>query len=365
MPRLLDKLDAATGGTPEVVDDVDYLVLNPSPAQLIGPDGRYTAGWISSFDGDPNFEATSALKLAFQQWIHLSFDTPDHFLVCNIADLTRASNVALQVVEKRTGRFAQGSVTRIGPLNQMAITDGYRRFSDPQSGSFVALSEDLRCFAFSLHVDGLHLSGQARTVLGPPLVQVTRFQRYRGSLQWYGALEVQFATLTTDGEVFSIPPGTMGTYDRTLGHQRGLQNWNWVAAAGWARDEQDGSRVPFAIQVAQDREQARPWVNARKYAVWIGGRLYKIPEAVFSYRYTDPATRETTDWTIQSPASDPRWLSLHFVPRYHRREQKVRWLIRADFNQYYGVLSGRFGLHGRSWVLEETFAVTEDSLLEL
>ena len=101
------------------------------------------------------------------------------------------------------------------------------------------------------------------------------------------------------------------------------------------------------------------------FAARIGGHLYKTPEAAFRYSYTDPTTRETTDWTTQSPRSDPRWLSLRFVPRYHRREQKVRWLIRADFTQYYGVLSGRFGLDGRSWSLEETFAVTEDSLLEL
>jgi hypothetical protein len=366
MPRLIDKLDAAAGRTPELLDEVDYLTQRPSPEVLIGPDGRYDAGWLSSFDGALNFAASSATDLAFQSWIHLSFDTPEHFIVCNIADLARAGNVALLVVEKATGRFHKGSVTRQFPRNSLTTAEDYRRFADPESGSFVAISEDLERVQFSLHVEKLHLSGQATVAVGPALVQVTRFQRGRGSLQWYGALSLDFATLSVDGAVCVLPQGVLGTYDRTIGHQRGLQSWSWLAAAGHATCEQTGERVPYAVQVAKDREAARPRVDSRKYAVWVGGVLYKIPEVDFVYEYTDPEARETTGWRVESPdLGGVRWLSLDFSPRYHRRERRLRWLVQADFNQYYGELSGRIGVDGRVLRLEETFAVTEESLLEL
>lgn len=367
MPRLFDKLEAATGRTPGALDDdVDYLSQQPGPEALIGADRRYRAGWFDRFDGQINFDDSSALDMAFQRWIHLAFDAPEHFVVCNIADLTRAGNVALLVVEKQTGRFVHASLTRLRHRSRLRLSEDYRTFSDGETSSFVSLSEDLQVFTFSLHVEGIHLSGVARVALGPPLVQVTRFQRFRGSLQWYGAVEIVHATLTVEGRVLALPPGTLGTYDRTIGHQRGLQSWNWIAAAGWAVDAQTGERARFAVQVARDREAAHPRVDGRKYAVWIGGKLYKVPEVSFAYGYTDEAAREVTPWAVHSPdTAAPRWLRLDFSPRYHRRERKFLWLIRADFNQYYGKLRGKIGIDGRCWMLDETFAVAEESLLEL
>ena len=40
-------------------------------------------------------------------------------------------------------------------------------------------------------------------------------------------------------------------------------------------------------------------------------------------------------------------------------------LVDADFNQYYGHLNGRIHLDGRTWQVQDYFAVCEDSLLEL
>ena len=40
-------------------------------------------------------------------------------------------------------------------------------------------------------------------------------------------------------------------------------------------------------------------------------------------------------------------------------------MIRADFNQYYGDVSGRIRLGDRAWQVRDLFAVTEDSWLEL
>ena len=40
-------------------------------------------------------------------------------------------------------------------------------------------------------------------------------------------------------------------------------------------------------------------------------------------------------------------------------------LVNADFNQYYGALSGRVHVDGRTWRVDKLFAVTEESALEL
>ena len=58
-------------------------------------------------------------------------------------------------------------------------------------------------------------------------------------------------------------------------------------------------------------------------------------------------------------------MDLAFQPRFHRRERRYLWLVNTDFNQYYGALSGTVHIDGESWRLDEVFAVTEESLLEL
>ena len=369
IPRIIDALDAAVGRTPQALeDDVDYLTLAPGPDTLIGPDRRYRAGWFERFDGQFNFEDTQALPRALQAWAHLSIDAPDHFIILNLAELGKAGQTALLVADKQTGRFRHGAETRMFARNQVALSPDFRHFRDGATGSMVRIHGDHDRWAFSIHVDDLHLVGSARRVAGPAFTQVTRFQRMRGSLQRYGNLAIEHAVLSMGSRVVELPPGTLGTFDHTVGHQRGIQSWNWVAAVGSARCASTGARTTLGIQVAQDRSPARPVVRSFKHVVWLEDRLYKIPSAAFDYGYTDADAKETGPWRITSPEGGPdtdRWLDLTFTPRFHRRERKSVVLVDADFNQYYGTLEGRIHVDGRTWQLDPLFAVTEESQLEL
>ncbi|MEL6350062.1 MAG: DUF2804 family protein, partial [Myxococcota bacterium] len=295
--------------------------------------------------------------------IHLCIETQTHFIVCNLADLGRAGNVALLVVNKETGDFHHRSKHRIFPRNTLQVDNRVERFTDPESGSFVTI--DRQRVRFAIHLDELHIIGEATLALGPPLVQVTRFQRGRGSLQWYGILQVVHGTLQIGGDVSPLPVGALGTYDRTAGHQRGLQNWNWIATVGTATHSTLGSQ-PVGIQIARDRDLAHPRVEGKKNVVWMNDQLVKIPDVSFGYDYTDPEAKETGPWQIQSPAdqTDDRF-DLTFTPRHHRREKRGGVLINVDFNQYYGEVSGDIVIHGERWTLQPTFAVCEESLLEL
>ena len=365
MPRLLDRLDAATGLNTSSDDGVDYLTQRAPPPAIIGPDGRYVPGWFTEFSGEMNLDRSNALGLALQRWFHLSIDAGEYFIVCNLANLTRAGNVALLVAHKRSGVFDHASRTRLIPNVKVEVTDDARHFTCTDTNSFIRVSPDGQHFHISLHVDQLHLQAIARHALGPALVQSTRFQRGRGSLQFYSNLELEHGLLTLRDRVVVLPPGSLGTVDRTVGHQRGLQHWNWIACAGVAWDRSRREQVQFGLQVAKDQEDARPVVRSNKYVVWLKEGLYKLPSASFEYEITDEQTRSTTPWHIRSDEAGDDWLDLRFDPRFQRREQRDGVLAKGDFNQYYGEVSGRIRVAGRSLVLDGVFAVTEDSRLEI
>ena len=366
MPRLIDMLDAAVGRAPALVDhSVNYLVRQPGPEAIIGEDGTYNAGWFEDFTGRFNFDDSSAFDMAMHRWFHGALDTPKHFIVWNLADFSRAGNTAVLVAYKDSGRFEHASLTRLFNLNDVTVDGPHRHFHDPNTHSFTRVDEDEDRFTFSMHADHIHLSGEARRVLGPPMIQSTRFHRGRGSLQWYGCFQLEHGTLTVGDEVIRLPKGSYGTYDRTMGHQRGLQGWNWVATVGQAVDP-DGNTLPMGIQVARDVDgRAVPVVVSRKYVVWVGGQVLKVPEARFTYQTNDQ--RETGPWRIHSHdgAIEGDGMDLTFTPGFHRREERAAGLLRADFNQYYGQVEGTVVVGGRRYTLQPTFAVTEDSLLEL
>ncbi len=366
MPRLIDKLDAAAGRTPEVlVPECDYMVRRGPPPTLVDASGVYQPGWLAAVPERINPQDSSAFDLAFQRWFHVSFDTERYFVVLNIAHLAKAANTAVLVADKRSGEFHHASLTRVLRANDVEVGPRARHFHDGDTGSFMTMSEDDQTLVFSVRVDDLAVMGEAKLSLGPPLIQVTRFHRGRGSFQLYGNLEVVHGAMAIDGEVVALEPGCLGLFDRTMGHQRGQQHWNWLAASGPARCEDTGEEVVIGLQVARDRERARPMVEARKYAVWTPHGLFKVPEAQFEYEILDDKSRESSDWRVTSPGCRDSFFDLTFSPRFHRRERKYLWLMNADFNQYYGELTGRVRAGERTYAIDGLFAVTEESLLEL
>jgi hypothetical protein len=367
MPRLIDKLDAAVGLVPEFLDHgIDYLSKKPSPEFLVGEDGRYNAGWYECFEGALNVEDSIALDMAFQRWFHLSFDAGRYFVVCNIADFTRVGNVALLVVDKETKEFQRASDSPILSKTRISIDDQVTSFEDHKSGSFIRLSDQGSRVEFSVHVGALHFSGAACQALGPPFVQVNRFQRGRGCLQWFGCLALEHGVLSLPGRVVQLQAGSPGCYDRTVGHQRGIQAWNWIAASGVAVEQGGKLRTEIGIQVACDRAEARPRVDTQKNVVWVEGALHKVPSVAFDYRVVDEEHHTTSHWEVlgeSEHSENAMWLT--FQPEYHRRENRFLWLVKTDFHQYYGVLTGKVRVGGRVWCLEPMFAVAEESLLEM
>lgn len=368
MPRIIDTLDHALGRTPDYVDTgVDYLNQVPPPEKLVGPDGTYNAGWFTHWNGEINLRDSTAFDMALHRFFHLTLDAGRHYLVWNIADFGRAGNTALLVADKESGAFEKASLAYPLVRNRMQVSPDYRTFEDPSSGSFTEISADDRHFSFSVHAEHLHFSGEGEHALGPPFVQCTRFHRGRGSLQWYGNYRLNHGTLTIGRKVIELPRGCLGTYDRTLGHQRGLQHWNWIAASGRARCAVTGERAEIGLQLHVDREGAKPRVDSLKQMVWVGDKLYKLPKVGFRYEVLDD-DYNSGPWKIGTPSQSDHgwgWVDLTLTPRFHRREERHQVIIDADFNQFYGALDGRVSVAGRVWILENFFACAEDSRLQL
>jgi len=350
------KIGAHHGADPAL-----YVDMNPSPTRLIDDDGEYIPGWFEDFRGELNTGASRARWTPLQSWFHVQFVSATHLVVANIADLRLGGNVALLVLDRDTGQLCHGARTRLLWRNGIRHCEAYRTFEDPDTGSRLSIDERLQRVEIDMTVGGLRLVGQARAIFDRPFVQTTSYGGGRGTLQWWGCLEVEEMSLVVDGSERAIPPGTLGLYDRTLGHRRSRQNWNWLAAIG---ETVDGER--FAIQAAQDRGRAAPLRTIHKAPMWLDGELLTpSSEAKFTYAPPPGPDEVTGDWAIDLGEAPGRSASLTFRPAVRRRERtRLPGVLRADFNQYYGELSGV--VRGRREVeLRGVFAVAEDSFLSL
>ncbi len=348
-----------------VVDNAEdrYDEQRPGPEALVDQDGDYVGGWWSEWTGEINPEDASGRESALKGWIHLSFETDDAFIVTNIADLARASNTALLVVDKASGDMKNVSLRYAFGDNLLTVSPNWDELENPADGSYSRFLED-GSIEFGIFAEDMSFEGTA-IPFGPPLIQTTRSVPGYGWLQFYGTVEIVEATLDRGDGPEEIPAGTIGSFDRTLGHRSTIQNWNYLSAVGLATSS-SGEQELVSLQIAKDQEGASPKIDALKYAVWVGEELFKLPDVSFDYEILDEDTRETSDWSISSPEGEDAVLTVTVRPDHHRRDQQdFLWYVHADFNQYYGPLNGTLVHDGETWTMTDLFALVEDSLLIL
>ncbi len=359
-------LALAAACAPTVDSRIDrYHEQRPSPDRLVDGEGNYIGGWWADFEGRINPEDASGPKGQLQGWIHWSLETERYLVVANLADLNKASNTALLVVDKQDETFENVSLKYTFGDNQIQRDKASSDIENPADGSWAQVNAD-GDLLFAVYADKLSLEGVAHAAPADPFVQTTRSIDGFGWLQWYENMEVDEATLTIDGQEVPIPAGSLGVMDRMVGHRMHVQSWNWLSLVGEATDRDDGSTALVSLQIAKDQEAARPAIDALKYAVWVDGALVKLPDVNFVYQYTNEAEKQTGDWQISTADRSGDWVDLTFRPRFHRRDEASwLWFLYTDFNQHYGEVSGTVVVGGRSLQVEALFAVAEDSLLKL
>ena len=341
----------------------EYDVPRDPPATTIGGDGGYTPGW---FHRSPGAIAGSVQPRSrrFHRWFFVHFDTPEYFVSANLIDLYVGGNVGIVVLDKRTGKFRLGTDSGLWFRNFVEITPDCREFRDRRANRFIRVSEDDGRIEFDVVAEGLALRGIARAHM-QPFVQTTAFEPGLGTHQQWGNMILDSGQVEFDGRRVDLPAGCPGAYDRSFGHRRLLENWNWIVACGSAKTAR-GAVVPFALHAAHDRSLARPIVDGRKYVLWVGEHFLKLPRLSFDYRYVDMRTLDTTGWTIRTSreAADGAFVDLRFDARFHRRERvKVPLVFDVDHSNYFGALNGEIGVGRDRFVVTDVFAATEDSMM--
>ena len=340
----------------------DYRNKQASPKAMI-VDGRYVAGWFESFDGRINVQDAGAGAGRLSSWLHVTFDTPTHFVGAHLADLSIAGHAAVLIVDKAKEKAWDRSKKSILWKKRMRIDEHFSRFEELRSGSMIAMTPE-GGVELDVKVAGLRLTAKAVPAFCAPFVQTTRQPGAKGSLQWWGNLQLVEGTAIKDGKRIDLPAGVLGAYDRTVGHRASIQNWNWLSASGMATSLKSGEEVPFSMQMSKDGPRARPPVDGHKTTTWIGdSTMLKLPPITFSYERVG-ANNETGPWSIKSKDSEKSGMELTFVPRFKRREMGAIPLVyQSDFNQYYGHLSGDFWTPDGRYRISDVFALTEDSYL--
>ena len=347
----------------QLIETYDYSNRIPGPASIIDSQGYYIPGWFDTFEGAHNFEDASGPDKRFQKWIHVHFETKRFFVVANIAHMGLGGNVAVLLHDKKTGKTEKASATRYLMTNRISCDSTHSQFEDSHSGSWIHIHPN-GSIEFDVRAKTLALQGRAVTTLGKPFIQSTVYSPGMGTLQWWGNLCLEHGNVKHGNETIALEPGSLGAYDRTVGHRPQEQNWNWVSAVGQAVDEASDETVTFSLQVSKEKEKANPRVHSQKYNLWLNETHTKFDDLTIDYT-PDPQSRETGKWRILGVGKNDS-LNLSFRPHFHRREQKwLPGLLDIDFNQYYGTLSGRLVRGDKAYHIHKVFTVCEDSRMEI
>ena len=330
-----------------------FLQCRQPPAHLIDSAGQYAHGWYPHFTTVPNVESSAAPRRRLQYWFHLHAESSSHYISANLAQLGLVGNVSLLIIRKSDGKIEHHS-------EKNGRSNAYGKPADvPSSGIEHRLhnhTEHSRHIEFRIQTEQAHWVGEARPALGPAFVQSSPGAKGFGSLQWWGPIRLMNSHLRMNEGTLELDDNILGGFDRTIGHRHRRQYWNWLCTQGSAIGPK-GKLSPFAIQIAVDNLRNANTPNPRKFNVWIHDRLHKFEEAEFM-----PGPQwEITAHGKQSAQS----LRLDFTPRWRREGKRHPAVFGGHFRQLFGPIRGTLIIDDKRYLIDEPFALVEDSRLSV
>jgi len=366
-------LVAACTPIPDSIDTTAdrYLERRPSPDGIVDGKGVYQGGWYEGFTGAFNQDRAAGDKYNLKSWLHLNVDDARYYVVFQMVRTDIAGNIAVVVTDKQTGEFYSEDVVQTFS-DSLKADAAATSFTDPTTNSHITLSEGV--FDFDVNANGLRVRGKAAETLTPAYTQIHRFHDGYGALGIWGNVALTEGTVTVKGEDHALTAGSLGLYDRTIGHQRTTLSWNYVSTSGRARNRTTGELRTFSVQGAVDGPRARPLVDTKNHGFWLENRFTKVEALAFDYE-TDAATGEFGPWHVHTPASAGGTarvdLTIGPPPGFERLFHRVNksadlWILERDFHQVYGVVTGTLELDGETWDVEPgTWALAEQALVIL
>jgi Protein of unknown function (DUF2804) len=331
---------------------------------------------ITSTDGTPHFgtfeggfaradlgRLSGRYQLPFHQqvlkhkkWLYSFVATPEVIALQAVVDVGYASNAFCTVVDLRDGTVLVDESFMGPPRPLVTVNDCAGPGLDVSfrvPGASMKASRQAGNDRYQWHTR----LGALRTKLtldcellaagtAPPLTLVAPVEgdgRINITQKWAGLLS--FGTLEAKGRRFTLDGG-VGGLDSTNGYLARHTAWRWGFGCGRLAD---GS--PLGFNCVEGFNETRDDVNEN--GLWLGGRLYPLGRARFSYNKADvldPWQLSTTDGALE----------LTFKPVAAHRESRDLKLVKSWFVQPIGTWEGRVTIEGQTHAVRALPGVSED-----
>ncbi len=295
-----------------------------------------------------------------KRWLYGFVATREVAVLFAVVDLGYSSNVFTMAVEL-AGQRVLVDVGRLGPPRPLVKVNEYvgaglevglrlpgasvharRPFGDERYHVDIRLGLGAPVLRPSMVLRAELLAAGA----APPLTVIAPVEGGDGvnvtqkwaALQAFGELEVAGHRYRLDGGV--------GGLDSTHGYLARRTAWRWAFVCGRLDDG-----TPVGINLVEGFNETRDDVNEN--ALWLGGRLYGLGRARFTWNHDDVLDR----WHVRTTDGV---LDLTFKPIAAHRELRDLVVVRSRFSQPVGTWSGTITLEGQRWTLDAQPGVAED-----
>lgn len=309
---------------------------------------------------DPPYQLGVAERLLkHKRWVYTFVATPEVLAAAAITHLSYTANAFALVADLRDRRVLvdqsylglPGPLTSVGNRPAEGLTARFRapgaRFHlarAPQSERYVQQVELSRLLPIPHHL--LHWDGELLAAGGAPPLSVIAPVADDGVVnvtqKW--AAMLAFGTLEAGGRRFVLDGG-VGGLDYSQGYLARHTSWRWAFACGRLPDG-----TPLGLNLVEGFNEGE---GANENAVWLGGQLYPVDRARFTFNRRDVLD----EWRVETVDGAVR---LTFRPFGAHREERDLRVVRSRFAQPVGFFQGTVVVEGRRVEVVELAGVTED-----
>lgn len=294
--------------------------------------------------------------LTRKKWVYGFVATREVAAMMAVVDLGYTSNAFTMAVDLASGRVL-ADASFLGPPRPLVTVGDHpgagllARFRRPDAQLAAARPFGDERYHFHMRV-GLPLRSRLSCSFdllaagaSPPLTVVAPVEGgvVNVTHKWAGLLG--FGRLEADGRRYLLDGG-VGGLDYTQGYLARHTAWRWAFGCGRLADG-----GPVGLNLVEGFNESRDDVNEN--AVWLGGRLWPVGRARFTWNKADPLERwavETTDGALK----------LTFKPVATHREHRDLRLVRSRFVQPMGLWEGTVTVGGQTHAVKDLPGVAED-----
>lgn len=317
--------------------------------------GTLDAVALDALRGEYRPSATRRL-LTRKKWVYGFVATPEVAAMLAVVDVGYTSNAFTMAVELGSGRvLADASflglprpLVTVGDRPGAGLEARFRR-PDAQLGARRPFGDERYHFHVRLGLPLFSRLSCAFDLLAagasPPLTVVAPVEGgvVNVTHKWAGL--ASFGHLEAGGRRYALDGG-VGGLDYTQGYLARHTAWRWAFACGRLADG-----APLGLNLVEGFNESREDVNEN--AVWLGGEVWPVGRARFSWNRADPLA----PWAVETTDGA---LKLTFKPVAAHREHRDLTLVKSRFVQPMGLWEGTVTVGGHSHVVKDVPGVAED-----